>query len=165
MRHVLLIGEDNPHSNDPRYALYDKPDGCAGDRLRRLVLGVTRGVYLRRMRRLNLCEGRWSAVGARSHAAEILAGCRTSGEDVALVLLGRKVAGAFGLAEVPAFSSVMLDAMPLVGPDVDCRAVLLPHPSGRCREWNAPDAFERAQQVLREAAPEWPWGWAPEGGP
>lgn len=36
--------------------------------------------------------------------------------------------------------------------------VLLPHPSGLCREWNDPSAVTRARRVLEFVAPDVPWG-------
>jgi len=59
------------------------------------------------------------------------------------------VARSFALDDHPAFSSLPIGG---VGD-----AVLLPHPSGRCLEWNVPGSHERA-------TPDVPWGWRPEGG-
>lgn len=150
---VTVVGEDNPYGSDPRYALYDEPERSAGARLRRLVFGVRRTTYHRRTRRLNLCDPRWSAPAARARAAELLAD-RSAGEARVFVLLGRKVAAAFGLDAHPPFSVVL-------APDEDGAfwpCVLLPHPSGRCREWNEPGAHERARALLRSVRPDIPWG-------
>ena len=133
----LLVGELNPYGADPKYALYPLPEGASGDRLCRLVMGLQRAEYLRRFDRVNLCVGKWSMRAARVKSAEIE--CQT---PRTLVFLGRKVATAFNSGHHPPFSIVEVGGI---------RAVLLPHPSGLCREWNEPGAFDRARAVLREA--------------
>jgi hypothetical protein len=71
------------------------------------------------------------------------------------VLLGRKV--------TETFEHVALDDAPLVPfANKQCcpgmTLVSLPHPSGRnARAWS-PALQERARQLLRELAPEVPWG-------
>jgi hypothetical protein len=77
------------------------------------------------------------------------------------LLLGRKV--------TETFEKVVLDDVPLV--PFSTRAcspgmslVSLPHPSGRnARSWN-PKLQERAREILRELAPELPWGSIGESG-
>ena len=136
---VTLVGELNPRSVDPRFALFDLPVNSAGWRLRTRILQVHRRTYFSLGRR-NLCVGRWDVTEAAVTAATI-----REAEDVVLVLLGRKVAGAFGLDAVPAFARRE-------------RFVCLPHPSGLRHEWNDPAAVGRAHAVLREVAPDVPWG-------
>jgi hypothetical protein len=80
---VILVGENNPYSSDPEFALYCHPPGCAAYRLRR-ILGLPQHQYLA-LHRTNLCDGAWSI-------------------------------------------------------------------------WNQPQVQERARQILRELAPEIPWG-------
>ena len=160
---VILVGEDNPYGDDPRFALYPHPDGSAGARFCRLVCGLPRADYIG-LRRTNLCVGKWSAPAARKAADQLRL-------DVlpghVLVLLGRKVAGAFGLAGSLAFSTAREADRDVYGPlDVQrlgaagqvVRYVLLPHPSGRNTTWNEPGAFERARSLLRSAVPGVPWG-------
>lgn len=133
----LLVGELNPYGADPKYALYPLPEGASGDRLCRLVMGLQRAEYLRRFDRVNLCVGKWSMKAARSEAQRIY-----DDPPRRIVLLGRKVAAAFGFgAAAPPFSSMRAG---------EAAIVLLPHPSGLCREWNEPGAFDRARAVLRE---------------
>jgi len=139
---AILVGEDNPHSVDPRYALYPYPPNCAGHRLQDKVLGVGLSEYLGAYRRVNLCEGRWRAAAAREKAGEILRDCR----ELPLVLLGAKVAAAFGQDFRP-FTVRWLE----VGGRFVTVAVLLPHPSGRCRVWNDPGSYERARGAMRSA--------------
>jgi hypothetical protein len=137
----LLVGEDNPYGSDPRYALFPIPIGSAGHRLRAKILGVTLGSYLRDFDRVNLCSLRWRAEEAREKAYEL-----TMLRDK-LVLLGAKVARAFGMKHVPFSYSKLPSGMY----EHERMVVQLPHPSGRCRLWNEPGAFERARAVLREA--------------
>ncbi len=125
----LLVGEVNPYGSDPGMALYPLPEGASGDRLRR-ILGMTRAEYLRTFDRVNLCEGTWSTAAARRRAKELICGGRPG-----YVLLGRRVAEAFGWRRWPAFSS-------------NFHFVFLPHPSGRCREWDRLGSEERARQLV-----------------
>lgn len=138
MTNTLIVGESNPYGADPHFALYPAPDGSAGHRLAALVLGIPRAEYLRRFDRCNLLSGpRWSAPRARAAAASLL----IERDNHRLVLLGRKVAAAFGVGvEQPTFSIVDLAG--------GKRAAVIPHPSGLCRVWNEPGAFERARAVV-----------------
>ncbi len=130
----LLVGEDNPHSADPRHALYPYPEHCAGGRLCVRVMGLTPREYL--------CSGAWKMAEARLAARSLF------GRERVYVLLGAKVASAFGLAFHAPFTR-MRWSNPLWR--MTCTVVQLPHPSGRARAWNEPGAFERARAVLREA--------------
>ncbi len=134
----LLVGESNPYGPDPEFALYPAPDGSAGHRLCTLVMGLSRKDYLARFDRVNLCDGRWSMPAARKRAQEL---CDDLEHEV-FVLFGAKVTSAF-----------------LSGPwkpfriENHCAGtfVVLPHPSGLSRGWDAPGSFERARVLLREA--------------
>lgn len=145
---IVLVGELNPYGSDLRYALFDEPRNSAGSRLRRMVLGLSRRTYFGPgFTRVNLCSGKWSAPTSRDAAADLLT---EHGDEAVFVLLGRKVAAAFLYGGHSAFTR-----------HEDCRGretVLLPHPSGLCRTWSEPGAFERARSVLRESAPWIPWG-------
>lgn len=136
---LILVGELNPHDEDPLVALFPLPEHCAGGRLRR-ILGISLARYLGLARR-NLCAGKWTMTEARRAAQATAA----EGWD-AIVMLGARVRAAFHLtSEVPAFTA----SAPFVS---------LPHPSGRNLIWNDPGAAERAREVLRAAAPGIPWG-------
>ena len=147
---VLLLGEDNPYGSDPEFALYCYPVGCAGYRLRR-ILGLPQHQYLA-LHRKNLCDGSWSKERAKERAFELLS---PESPWKVIVLLGRKV--------TETFEKVTLDA-PLVpfSTRVCCPGmtlVSLPHPSGRnAASWSSPKLHDRARQILRELAPELPWG-------
>lgn len=147
---VVLVGEQNPHGLDPRYALFDLPERAAGHRLRAKILGVRRTTYAR-FHRCNLCDTEaWSTPVAKDKAYRL----RDVLPDCLLVLLGSKVSEAFGFKYEP-FSAKWCDPTPT---GIMHRIVMLPHPSARNRAWNEPGAAERARAVLRELRPEIPWG-------
>lgn len=140
---ALLVGEDNPRSEDPRHALYPYPPGCAGERMARIAGWGTRGQLMRW--RTNLCLRAWDEEAARGWALALL---RTVNPPwCAIVLLGRKVARAFRAADClvsdePPFTVCYVPGAPPL--------LLLPHPSGRCRAWNDPNAAARARALLAE---------------
>ena len=111
-------------------------------------MGLETMEYLRRFDRVNLCEGKWSSRVAREKADQILADVSGRGGGV-VVLLGKKVATAFGIYFRP-FSTW---SSTLIFPHRTrvIVFVILPHPSGRCREWNAPGSAAKAKDVLRAA--------------
>lgn len=141
----LLVGEANPYGGDPEFALYPDPPGCAGHRLCHKVMGLDAEEYLERFERVNLCPTKWSLREARERAIE-LAGPRAAST---VVLLGARVARAFQYPFDPFavhtsyWSGTVFNG---IG-----RVVVLPHPSGLSRAWNAPGAYERAREALREA--------------
>jgi hypothetical protein len=134
----LLVGELNPHGADPRHALFPYPAGSAGGRLCRKVLGLEPREYLKGFSRTNLCVGRWSDRAAHGAALAIREAAELDGRKV--VLLGLKVCTAFGLLYDPFTVKSAAGRLPVA---------VLPHPSGRCRTWNDPGAYERARAVLR----------------
>ncbi len=147
---VLLLGEDNPYRSAPSFALYCYPIGCAGYRLRR-ILGLPQHQYLS-LHRANLCDGSWSAPRARDRARELLV--PLSPHSV-IVMLGRKVTDAMRRA-------AMIDEKIVPFSTRGCcpglTLVSLPHPSGRNAAAWSPNARARARQILRDLAPELPWG-------
>lgn len=136
---AVLVGELNPHGSDSRYDLYPLPRGASGDRLR-VLLGISDAQYLREFARKNLCQKVWSINVARAAVSNL---DRAWPDSVPFVLCGRKVAVAFGVSSVGPFDFTRLNG--------GRKLVLLPHPSGRCREWNAPDARDRARCALGDA--------------
>lgn len=152
---ILLVGEDNPLSSEPEYALFCSPTGCAGQRLQDKIFGLPRANYLA-LWRTNLCVGGWSAKSARERA-RVLLGQETPWDVV--VMLGVKVE--------EAFSQVLGTSTPL---RPFCRQsiggmaqkwltlVSLPHPSGRNRVWNIPGSVGTARKLMQELAPLVPWG-------
>ncbi len=148
---VLLVGESNPYGATPEFALYCYPPGCAGYRLRRIV-GLPQHQYLA-LRRTNLCIGDWSKEKAKTRAWELLS---PEAPWNVIVLLGRKV--------TETFEKIALSGDPLVAFSTrtccpGMTLVSLPHPSGRnAAVWSNPKLAGRARELLREVAPEVPWG-------
>jgi hypothetical protein len=134
----LLVGEANPYGGDPEFALWPAPRGCAGDRLCRLVLGMTEGEYFAAFDRVNLCPRMWSIRQARARAVQI-----EMDRGGPVVLLGAKVCDAFRRAFRPFTVVLTAPGAPAL--------VILPHPSGRSRLWNEPGSWGRARSVLRSA--------------
>ncbi len=132
----LLVGEQNPYGGDPEYALYPVPEGCSGQRLCCLILGMYRKDYLAAFERKNLCDGRWDMCLARKRAQEL----RTWGAPI--VLLGSKVARAFGHDPFEPFT--VADGG---------KTLVLPHPSGLCRLWNEAGAVDRARSLVAQVIP------------
>lgn len=134
MAKPLIVGELNPYGGDPYFALYPSPRNCSGERLCRLVLAMQDYDYLETFDRVNLCAGTWSAKIAKGMARDIVA----SRERI--ILLGKKVATAFGIKAAQPFS-------------VHDNVLILPHPSGLCRLWNDPGAFRRARDCVAKFLP------------
>lgn len=132
----ILVGELNPHGLDPRTALFPRPKNGAGYRLCHNVLGLHEADYLRSFERINLCTGKWDAAEAMSREMEIANSPKTT-----LVLLGKKVAAAFGFSGGTSFR---------IEGVYDHAAVLLPHPSGLCRVWNDLLSVRAARALLTE---------------
>lgn len=133
----VLVGELNPHGADPRLALFPRPRNGAGYRLCSKIMGLSEASYLRSFERVNLCTGRWNEDEANERAFELKRRGRST-----LVLLGRKVAGAFGLGNQPQFFADFIDSRLVVG---------IPHPSGLCRVWNKKSSITTARQLLMGA--------------
>lgn len=137
MKSILLVGEQNPHNGDARYALYPLPAHASGGRLAR-VLGLTAREYLQLTDRVNLCAEAWDEAEARLKALEILT---TWPRNSGVVLLGRRAERVFGWV-YPRYE------VRRVEPGLFLLA--LPHPSGLCREWNDPANVDRARSAYRE---------------
>jgi hypothetical protein len=136
---VWLIGEHNPYGSDPRYALFPRPKNATGGRLAR-ALGLKDHEYIERFERVNLLDWiPWSVPRARE-AAEGIA--RRIGRSPC-VLLGARVSAAFGVEFDPFCEKSGFGLF-----DHSTRVVVLPHPSGRSRLWNAPDAQQRARDAV-----------------
>ncbi len=139
----LLVGEANPYGADPEFALYPAPDGSAGHRLCTKILGLHRKDYLERYDRVNLCATKWSVKEARARAQALSA----ANEHDVFVLFGAKVTSAFLSGKWAPFRTVSYGWPP----GSKGTFVVLPHPSGLSRGWDAPGSFERARELLRQA--------------
>ena len=153
-RQILLVGEDNPQSTAEEHALYPYPLNCAGERLCNRILALPYTDQYLSLWRTNLCVGTWTDKQAGKRAWDLLA---VDAPWSKLVLLGRKVAKIFE----PIASVQPLEAFSIARIDTGHRTFTvasLPHPSGRCREWNIAANFERARGVMRTIAPDMAWG-------
>ena len=157
---TLVVGENNPYSVDPKYALWPDPPRSAGGRLCRVILGMRVADYVGAFERVNLLsEAKWSAKKAGEAADDVLDDIaryqgafvylkspRKFAPRVRLILLGQKVAKAFGLKFEP------FKAVGTMTGGVDF--LMLPHPSGRCRIWNDRLSIVRARAAVTEFCPE-----------
>lgn len=145
----LIVGESNPFGGDEYFALYPEPDGCSGDRLCRMVMGLRRETYMEAFERANLVRGKWSMRAARLNVLSLI-GSTGAARAFDFVLLGRKVAEAFGIPKH------------LQPPHIEHRDVLrfvcLPHPSGLNRMWSNPGLVPACREVLRAVLPSIPFG-------
>lgn len=147
----LIVGRDNPYSQDPRYALFYEPAGATGASLCFRILEMDPRDYMRVFDRANLCVGGWSKPTARESARAILERPRK-----ALILLGKDVAEAFGLGRDWEF----LESTELLSQHKRERGrfqvvyrtptIVLPHPSGRNRLWNDQMLRRRAREAVRD---------------
>jgi len=127
--------------------------GTSGRRLCALA-GWDWLAYLRHTHRTNLFttpqDAAWDAGEARARARRIGAKLYRRGASPT-VLLGAKVAAAFGLTQVPTYEWV--EYWPAGGTGPGMRVALVPHPSGRNRLWNVESERDRARAFLRDLVP------------
>lgn len=128
--------------------MFPHPPGSAGGRLLKMS-GMPVEAYLGRLRRVNLCRSVFGKTEARQRARELYLEHRTIGEPhVRFVLCGRQV--------TDAFATVLCINKPLDWFDhqrwAGIEYAAIPHPSGRCREYNDPALAVRAREVIRWAA-------------
>lgn len=163
-REVLVVGEVNPISTDPRYALYYEPAGCAGHRLQEKILGLRPRAYLA-LWRVNLCSGSWDSAVASARARALLES--TDAPWRVVVALGVRVAMAVvdsacvTSAERVAMTDIRWARVPVSGSG-GREVIFLPHPSGLNRSWSDPRAVDRARELLRAAVPDVAWGSWPQ---
>ncbi len=148
-RKVLFVGEDNPQSSDPFFALYPAPERCAGERLCNYILRMPEDNYLACWR-TNLChDGPWNLKRARERAAQLLSARDTPW--AVTVVLGAKVARIVG-------KIVGIELQPFRSYETFSGYIIyLPHPSGRNLVWNSRDMREKARDLVWSLVPElWP---------
>lgn len=147
----LLIAMNNPVSSDPAHALYPAPEGCAGWRLWTMLsaeallaeppLVITRVAYTRAFDRRNVLSAKmWSRRDARLGGQRLMD--EFSGLGRRAVVLGVDTLVSLGLPR-PRDWGRWTEAMAL-------EYCLLPHPSGRCREYNDPAMRALAGRTLLE---------------
>lgn len=124
----IIVGCDNPHSDDPERALETTCPGSAGWRLWKLS-GLTREAYERSFQRVNVSD--MPEIPNRSR----------------VVVLGREAWRALGLPFV-----VPLDEVAL--PGVFTTFTYVPHPSGKNLWYNDQENCRRVGELLRRLARE-----------
>lgn len=128
-----LIGESNPEGE---WALYPSPEGSSGHRLCHLILQMTAEEYLEKFDRVNLCNGPWD-IGEAKIAVQLL-------RNEKLILLGGKVARAFGILGRPVLTPLVLGFNP------PRRAMIVPHPSGLNHWYSDPANRESVKRAIEE---------------
>ena len=123
----VLLGMNNPHSQDPRWDLAPFPNYVAGHRLWRLVhdvCGISRKEWMYSTDRRNLLHARdWDPVAAREESE----GLWETLQERQVTVLGRATARVLWLPVTP----------PLVWrEDRGVRWCYMPHPSGLCQWYN-----------------------------
>jgi hypothetical protein len=125
----LIVGLDNPHSADPRLALWPYPRGCAGARLADLA-DLSPRAYLRAFDRANACDLDRASFWPSQEPGRTV------------ILLGRAVAKWAGMPAAPFWQPLS---------HAGCAVLVIPHPSGRCLLYNDPEARAQARAILRQA--------------
>lgn len=142
----LLLGMNNPLSDDPEYDLYPYPEGCTGWRLWKMLPdGTPRTQYLEAFDRRNVLHSRaWDRQAARQAGQKLLP--ELMGRVV--VVLGSDVRAALGL---PPAEPLLMSEYPIQagGVEDDLRWVAFPHPSGRNRWFNDPGNQFAARQLFQ----------------
>lgn len=111
--------------------------------------GATYEEFVGRLRRVNHCPDRWDDTHARHRLVEILVWLRSqenwtpTGETLRVVLLGRRVATAWGCSSAP-FGTRELDGY-------DVSVAWIPHPSGKNLAYNEPETRRRAGRIVKWA--------------
>ena len=135
---TVVIGMNNPHSEDPEQALAPYPKGVAGQRLHDMLAEVRpdtfRSVYMRGFDRRNMLIGRVWSLGAARQVAPAL---WQSLEGRRVLLLGVEVLSALKLPQVPALAW-QRSTPSLFGGAGPERWCYVPHPSGLNRWYNFP---------------------------
>lgn len=137
----VLVGQAPGPNTDPHEPLHPYPVHKSGGRLRELI-GISVESYLEGFQRVNLIhkfpgqdkggEDKCPRRLARNTAnalRPLLVGRR-------VILVGRNVADAFGLSTIPFYAWCT---------ERGANFVVVPHPSGRNRMFNTPEAREEAR--------------------
>lgn len=146
----VLLGMNNPLSENPRHALFPYPPGCAGWNLMRLAgFEERQREWLEMFERRNILNGQeWDSERARIVGRELRAELR----DRVVIVLGSEACAAVWPEALLARQYEWRRFQPAWrgerGPPGGWWA-RLPHPSGRCRDWNS-DYHRAAVRVFFE---------------
>ena len=132
MRKPLLLGIDNPHSENPGAALLPRPVGSAGHRLFKMS-GMTWSEY--------------NATFDRKNMSDVPLGLRDfTFKDRAVIVLGKSTWIKLGFAaHCQPFSKMIID-------QINAAFYLVPHPSGKNLFYNEPRNQESTTRLLRRIA-------------
>ena len=133
----LIVGESTPYGTDPEFVLHPYPPKASGDRLCRVIMGLRPSEYIKKFDRTNLCDGAFKMIPAKKEAERLVMEHNAD----QFVLLGAKVAAAFGLKYEP----LAVKRPFMLGPDL----LMLPHPGALNRIWNNPGYMEEVRCFLR----------------
>jgi hypothetical protein len=141
MRPVIL-GMNNPRSDDPDHALWPHPNGCTGHRLWQMLSSADPSVtierYLLAFDRRNLLRTReWNAEAGRMVAGRLLMNAEFMGREI--LVLGDEVRKAFELPKEPLGVVKMYNAT----------WWQIPHPSGLNRFYNSESNRAAVATVLK----------------
>lgn len=155
MSRPVLVGMNNPLSSDPRMALYPAPVNCTGWRVWQMLLDAGRASYSHRLEGHPLPTGRdyaaaferrnvlsateWSRKEALASGLSLMD--ELSGRTI--VVLGIRTAEALRLPRLPWCEWGTHYHLPET-----TTYCIVPHPSGRCREYNDPEMRERVGSIL-----------------
>lgn len=129
----LIVGESpNPSVNTTHSVLDPRVPNGSGARLAN-IMGLTTDEFVHKFSRVNICIAKFDKSAARNNALVL----KSSSLYEKFVLLGKNVAESFGFKYEP-FTVKRSRAY----------FVILPHPSGKCRIWNAPESFNMARKAL-----------------
>ena len=138
----LLLGMNNPLSDDPEFDLYPYPERSTGWRLWKMLPdGTTRQQYLDAFERLNLVRAReWNTKAAKAAARDVLPML----QDRVVVVLGSDVRSALGLHKAEPLSYHRERRIS----GTSFAWIALPHPSGRNHWFNKPENYTAACHIL-----------------
>lgn len=146
MSKIVIIGMNNPESDDPAHALWTQPAGCTGHRLWRMATartGISEEQWLAATDRRNLCIGEWDLRRAWAQADA----WREELRSRTVLMLGVEVMLAMRESGIGTPGSEHLMYFHW-REDVDW--CLLPHPSGLNRVWNQHVHVVAAEMLLED---------------
>lgn len=141
---AIVVGESPVGRSVGSSPLLPWPPGSIGDRLR-TAIGLGRDTYLAMVRRANLIDHRtgvrWPSEEAK-RAARLLCGLAVQ-QDLPVILVGPRVAEAFGVSDRPLFSWDLIPGGPIV--------VRIPPATGAGRTVNDNELRGLTARVFSEA--------------
>jgi hypothetical protein len=135
----VIVGMNNPHSDDPKFDLMPFPSGSAGHRLWKMLDDVRptwRRDYCDKFMRINLLRATtWNLAAAREQLSCVL---EAIPDGSTVLLLGRDVQRVFQVSTEPMARERRHNL----------NLVSVPHPSGRNLWYNDPKNRKRVGRLL-----------------